>query len=996
MKIPDLKVLPKWRIMKIISQSLSMILVLMLFLFAASAPAFSQNTGVSGEKVVTGTVTDINGEPMTGVSVIVKGTTVGAITNAEGNFRLNIPENAEALKFSFIGMTSQELPVGDRTIFDVVMEEESFGLDEVVVVGYGTQKKSDITGTVASLGKEHLDMGPNLSVAEAIKGAIPGVMIQTSAAGANPDQSILVRGRTSIIVIDGVPYGGQISDVNPTDVESIEILKDASAAAIYGSRGSNGVILITTKVGNTGKPVFRYDVKYSMQSPTNLPQTMDGGEFYDFKMIRGPEYMTEHEIMNYEAGNWVDWYDLALRNGRSQDHNLSISGGTENIKYYVSGNLLDVKGIALKDDFLRASSRINLDIELTEWLSFGTRTQLSYIDESGIPADFEEITKANPLVTPFDEDGNLTIYPWPGNEDLYNALESTIWDNKDLGYQVITNNYALVKIPFIPGLSYRLNTGIKLSLSDEATYQGKNSSTGYKLEGGSETERNISNGSTIENIFSYVGEFGVHKIFATGLIGYEKEKYESTAISAQGFPHDFLTQYSIGQAEFIQPEYLFRSSSLISQMLRINYSYDSRYLFTATGRRDGFSGFGANSKWGLFPSLALGWNIANEDFFPWTELFNELKLRASYGVNGNQAVGPYQAISRLKPINIINGNTTLPGYEPSVLAIDNLGWESSRTLNLGLDFGMKNNRFTGNLNVYKTNTSDLLLNRTISGVHGITFITQNIGKTANTGIEFSVISRNISTPDFQWVTSGNLSFVKNEIVSLYGDLDEEGEEIDDLVNAWFIGEPIRVIYDFRWVETWQEDEAEEAAKYGSVPGDVKLKDVNMDYLIDAEDREIIGQRDPNFLWGLNNTFSYKNFSLNVFIHGVHGVTKRNRLMSDNTHSEIRRNTIKKDWWTPDNPTNNWVRNDFRAEYMGGQQGILYTNASFIRIKDVSASYNFSNDLIRKIGLNRLRLYVTGRNLLTISKWENGMDPELDDQRDIPYQKEIVFGLNLEF
>jgi TonB-linked SusC/RagA family outer membrane protein len=962
------------------------------------------STSVFAQRIaITGTVTDESGNPLPGSTVQVKGTNVGVSADIDGTYSLDVSSRNVTLVFSFVGYATQEIPAQNQAVINATLKPDVLGLDEVIVVGYGTQKKSDITGTVASLPRERLEMAPNINIAQAIQGAIPGVMIQTSSSGASPEEAILIRGRNSItasnnplIVVDGIPYSGQISDLNPNDVKSIEILKDASSAAIYGSRGSNGVILISTREGATGKPVINYDGKYSIQTVANIPKVMDGGEFYDFKMLRRPQHMTAYEIENYESGDWINWYDLALRNGSSQQHNLSISGGTNNIKYYVSGGLTDVKGLAIKDDYVRAVNRINLDIKFTDWLSIGTRTQLSYSDQSGIPADFSEVLYANPLTTPYTEDGDLTIFPWPGNEDHVNALEQTIWNNMSKSYQVVTNNFAIIDFPFLPGLSYRFNSGIKMTYNDEATYLDRNSTTGFLRNGSSETSQSSYNNVIVENIFSYTRKFGMHNIFATALMGFEKNKNRATDITARGFPHDFLTYYSIAQAELVEPAYTFESNHLISQMLRLNYSYGDRYLATLTVRRDGFSGFGSKTKFGNFPSIALGWNINKEKFFPWNDLINVLKVRASVGLNGNQAVGPYQSISRLTEINMVDGSATLAGYEPSVLGSDNLGWESSLTTNLGLDFGILENRISGDVNIYKTHTTDLLLERTISMVHGITSIIQNIGETENKGFEISVNSRNIVKGDFKWFTSGNFSFVKNKILSLYGEVDEEGNEIDDINNAWFIGQPIRVNYGFEWLGTWQLDEADTAALYKSKPGYVKLRDVNNDHVIDAADRVIIGQLDPKVLWGLTNTFSYKNFSLSIFMHGVHGITKQSRLMTDrNTQNEIRRNTIVKDWWTVDNPTNDWVMNHTDAEYMSGQLGLYYQDASFVRVKDISLSYDLPKNVIGKIGLNRIRLYVTGRNLHTFTKWKNDLDPELDDQYDIPLQKEYVLGLTID-
>ena len=428
-------------------------------------------------------------------------------------------------------------------------------------------------------------------------------------------------------------------------------------------------------------------------------------------------------------------------------------------------------------------------------------------------------------------------------------------------------------------------------------------------------------------------------------------------------------------------------------MLRFNYSYNDRYLLTLTGRRDGYSGFGSNSKWGIFPSAALGWNVANEKFFPAKAIFNELKLRASYGLNGNQAVGAYQSISRLTQDNMVYNGVTAAGYRPSVLGQDELGWESSKSLNLGLDFGLFKGRYSGTINYYSTKTNNLLLDRSISSIHGATSITSNIGSTQNTGIELTINSRNIVTKNFQWSTSGNIASNKNKILSLYGLLDDEGKEIDDVANGWFIGKPITANYYWAWDGVWQQNEATEAAKYGSQPGFVKLRDTNKDGQLTGDDRVIIGQRDPKILWGLTNTFTYKNFSLDIFIHGVHGVTKQNQLMTDrDTYTDARRNTIFKNWWTPENPTNDWVANNVNAEVMGGVIARYFENASFIRIKDISLSYEFPKNLLDKLSLSKLRLYCTAHNYFTFTKW-SALDPELDGQIAKPMQKELVFGIN---
>jgi TonB-linked SusC/RagA family outer membrane protein len=479
-------------------------------------------------------------------------------------------------------------------------------------------------------------------------------------------------------------------------------------------------------------------------------------------------------------------------------------------------------------------------------------------------------------------------------------------------------------------------------------------------------------------------------------------------LDASGYPNDFLTWYSAGQAEVIIPDYGYSASSLISQMLRLNYSYDSRYLLTLTVRRDGFSGFGEETKWGTFPSAAVGWNIANEDFFD-NLISNEglisvLKLRASYGLNGNQAIGPYSTIARMAEENFIDGSGTMPGYRPSTLGMDNLGWESSKTFNLGLDYGILSGRISGDLNYYITNTFDLLLDRTISPIHGIREITQNIGETKNVGFEISAISRNIIKDNFSWTTSANFNVNKNEIVSLYGlmedVLDENGnvigqKEIDDVGSGWFIGQPIRVNYGYVWDGIWQLGEEERAAVYNKYPGGSKVVDQNDDDLINPnDDRVIQGQRDPKFIWGMNNSLSYKDFTFSFFMHGIHGITASNALESDNVFGRVLRNTTKKNWWTPDNPTNDWIINDDKGGSNGGLSATKYYSKDFVRIKDITLSYDLAH-LLKSAGFSKLQVYATGRNLITFSNWP-GLDPELDAQIALPLQKEYVFGINLSF
>ena len=959
---------------------------------------------------VSGTVTDEEGIPLIGVTVLQVGTSSGTVTDVDGNYTLNVEGDDARLRFSYLGYEPLEVAVAGQSRIDVTLSSSASVLDEVVVVGYGTQKKSDLTGSVVSVPKERLENVPNQNVAQAIQGAAAGVTITQNGAGATPNQSILIRGRTTLtagaaplIVLDGIPYGGSLNDINPNDVASIEILKDASSTAVYGSRAANGVILITSKQGRRGKATVSLNSYYSVLDFTNLPDVMNGEQFYAYKEGRDPDgsiTLTEEEV--FQAGEEVDWLELGLRDGHSTEHNLSVSGGTDRTSYFFSGAILDVTGLAINDDYQRITARINLETGVTDWLTLGTRTQLAAIDQSGVPADFDGsqgLIALNPLSRPFDANGNLNVFPWEEDPFFRNPLTNQLVDDDNRSYRVFTNNYVRVDIPFVPGLEYQLNTGVTFNFQDVESYYDRRTSLGFVTNGFGYTESNQSEDYLIENILNYSREFGQSRLALTGLYSYQKTAFERSVVSASGYPNDFLTIFSTNVANDRTTFYDLSETALISQMLRVNYTYDSRYLLTVTGRRDGYSAFGADDKFGLFPSVALGWNLHNESFFS-SELIDQLKFRLTWGEVGNQAVSPYSTIARLGEFNYVNGNATAAGFIPSRLAIPNLGWETSRTVNVGLDYALLSGKIAGTFDYFRTNTYDLLLNRSISPIQGITSITQNLGEVENSGVELTFTTRNVNNPSFSWSTTGNASFIQNEIVSLYGLLDEDGQETDDVGNRWFIGQPIRVNFDHVYDGIWQLDEADEAALYGTQPGYVRIRDVVRDedgdgmddFAITPDDRQIQGQLDPDFTWGVTNTFRYKQFSLNVFIHGVHGVTRFNpfRFDQSNNTSLVRRNITVKDWWTPDNPGARDPINEFQSEEMQGVVASAYESADFVRLKDVTLAYDATR-LLPAFG--RFQVYVTGRNIATFTDW-TGLDPELNNQRAIPLQKQWLIGLNL--
>lgn len=976
--------------------------------------AKAEDIQVTLDMTITGKVTDENGQGLPGASVLVKGTALGTVSDLEGNYTLEVPDDATTLVFSYVGYLTEEVEIGGRSVIDHRFTLDITSLSEVIVVGYGTQKKSDVTGSVASVEDYRLENVPNTNFVQALQGSVSGVYISNNSAGAEQsDVNIRIRGQNSIaanneplIVLDGVPFSGNISQINQNDIESIEVLKDVSSSAIYGTRGANGVILITTKKGSLGTPVITYSGYVGVQSATNIPEVYSGQEFYDFKLERlGAQddpgsVMTPSEIESFEAGRFTDWADLSTRTSIQQEHSISISSGTEKTKFYLSGTYLDVEGIALGDEFQRYNLRLNLDQKITDWLGVGANTRLGYIDRSGVAVNFGEAFFMNPLTTPFEEDGSLTVYPWEEDEFFQNPLANSIYDNEDEEYTIFSNLYLDLDLPFVPGLSYRLNTGFEYSNRDRNTYRGSGTKIGLEANGGvglSTNRQDRNRNYLIENIINYNKTFGKHNLDITGLYSSQSTDLQRFQLDAEGFPTDRLTFYQAELAALTTPSNVYRKSTILSQMGRINYGYDGKYLITLTARRDGFSGFGANEKYAFFPSLALGWNIAQEDFFGASRAVSNLKLRLSYGRIGNQAIRPFQTLARLDLQSYLGGNdgrVLAPGFIPATLGDDNLGWETTTSSNIGVDYGFFGGRVQGSVDYYTSTTEDLLLRRTISSVQGITSILQNIGETKNHGLEILLSGAVIDRGDFKWSADLNFSFNRNEIVDLYGD----GQ--DDIANRWFIGEPINVNYGLAFDGIWQERDSSMAALYNAIPGDVRIKDVNGDTLITADDdREIFGNLQPDFIAGLGSTFSYKNFSLNFFLYTEQGVERPNALLGTEVFLDgVRTNGVRRDWWTPENPINSYPRNDQNSN---PREVVFVEDASFIRMRDVTLSYTLPESLLQNIGLKDVRVYSTVRNLFTITDW-TGTDPEwtgtdtnsgFDRQFSIPLNRTFIFGIN---
>ena len=979
--------------------------------------------GVLAQSKVTGNVVDATGEPITGASVVIVGTTNGTVTDIDGNFSVNAT-SADMLQISYIGYVTQTLKPIDG--MKVILDEDNALIDEVVVVGYGVQRKSDLTGSVAKVDGKTIEERPLPNIVQALQGAVPGLNISVTGTDAEGSNSrTRIRGEKSIsadnkplIILDGIPFDGPWSEINPNDVASIEVLKDASSAAIYGARGSNGVILITTKKGDKGKLNVSYSANFTVSKAHIVPRLMTGEEFWNAKIDAlkaanviepspsNPEpwmgniTMTEQRL--HDAGLETDWLDLALRTSFSQSHNLSFRGGVNKTSYYVSFNLTDNEGIAVGNDFQRVNLRVNLDQEFNEWLKFSTNTQIGRFDRSGSSANFGRAFKMNPLAEAYNEDGTIRSTAWEDSSEAFcvNPLDPLNNQTRDIRYKLVSNNALDIKLPWIKGLTYRLNTGFTYENSSWKQYQGRDTYYGARANGIINTDDWHSEEWIIENILSYNREFGRHRLFLTGLYSAQSKEYEQNTMEGKDFPNDVMYYYQMSKASTSSGSSNYWKVNHLSQMLRINYSYDSRYLLTLTARRDGYSAFGADSKFGIFPSMALGWNVMNEKFFePAADVMNNLKLRLSWGKNGNEAISAYSSLPNLSTYNYLNDDhTAMYGFFPEKLASPTLGWETTNQVNLGVDFALLNNRISGTFDTYWSRTKDLLLNRSIPTINGTGNITENRGKTKGSGWELQVNSTNIVKKNFTWTTTLNLAHYHTEIVDV-GIYDENGNPVDDVASRWFIGEPISVNYDYKKIGIWQiadpsniKGQQDPNYRY-SIPGYVKYDDKDGQNDITPDDMQLIGSAVPTLVASLSNSLSYKGLTLTVFLNSEFGRWANNTLMTVYSNS-YRQNRLYHDFWTPENPTNDYPMNSLDGGPNPYDAG-FYEKAWFVRLQNVNLSYNLPAKWVNRMRLSRLQVFVDAKNLAVWTPWE-GLDPEFtSNQLATPQQRSFIFGLKID-
>jgi TonB-linked SusC/RagA family outer membrane protein len=972
---------------------------------------------IQQQKSVTGKVTDTSGAVLPGVSVVVKGTTNGTVTDGNGRFAIsNISEKA-TISFSFVGMKTQEVVVGNKTNLTVALEEETIGIEEVVAVGYGVQKKSDVISSVASVKAEKLAKVVSLDVGEMLRGKAAGVRVTTSDAGPGGSSNIQIRGKGSlaagtspIVIADGVEIGA-INDINPGDISSVEILKDAAAQAIYGARASNGVILITTKRGKAGETKVNYTAYYGI---TNVHKNFDVYTPEEFAQMKREAYRTNNkdvygndnvvfsaiELASLQNKSYIDWEKIVIGSGSIQNHDLSIIGGTEKTKFFFSANYQNLKGVVPNTDFNKGMIRFNLDQTISSWLKFGLNSSLSITksNDPGVAGVLNEVVRSSPLGLVYNDNGTLRVHP-TGFQENWNPLNDLQEVSLLKNSRNDMVNIFLEATP-LKGMTYKLNVSRRSWNYRQDNYSTVHSNAGYSNGMGSGSLQFQDNNSwTLDNILSYAKNFDNHHLSTTLIQSINEVNSHYFQLGFPQVPNDLLGVYGLESALAWAPSISGSQRRLLSYAGRVQYDYASKYYITVSGRRDGSSVFGKDTKWGFFPAVAIGWNIYKESFLSNFKPLTNLKLKASYGSVGNEAIQPYGSLASADQWDYMVNGVKLSGFSPgSLLPNPSLKWETSTTLNTAIDFGFFDNRISGTVEYYNTSTTDLLVNRNVNAATGYSTIRDNIGEIRNTGVELQMDGQIIRKKDFTLGAGIIFSTNKNQIVKLFGDLNGDGAEDDYPANSWFIGKPINVFYDFIYDGIWQVSDVEAiktSAQPTAKPGEVRVKDVNGDKKLDNADREIVSQM-PKWLGSFNLNAKYKGFDFSADISTVQGVLRYNKYLADYAFGGDLRglfNGIKVDYWTPENPGGYFPRptNASTPGYLGL---CARQDASFVKLSTISLGYTLPAKLISNLRLNSVRIYCTGQNLYTLTKYDS-YNPEQDSDA-YPETRTISFGVQAGF
>ncbi len=963
---------------------------------------------------VTGKVTSNNDEALPGASVIVEGSSNGTTSDASGNFSISAPSKDAVLVFSFIGHETQSVAINGRSVVNVTLMESSEELSDVVVIGYGTVRKRDLTGAVTSVKSEDIKQVPAQNPLESIQGKVAGVDITRSNGSATSGINITIRGNRSIgagnsplFIVDGV-QSSNIDNINPNDIESMEFLKDASSTAIYGWQGANGIVIITTKKGSTGAPKVTFNTYYGVSDVSRYPSVNDGPAYVAMKREANRAtgkwnspaddalIFNTQELEAIQNNEWIDYQSLLFKRGTQQDYNLGINAGSDKTKVFISFDYFKESGILKFDEAKRYSLRANIDQTINKMVKVGLQSQITNRDESYRRDPLNMANKIIPLGTVYDKEGNFITFPLNGSSISPLADEQPdAFSNTGKLTNVISNVY--VEFKPVKGLTFRSNLGANIGNSRIGLFEASN--TISRNGGNSFAQYRASNSRFInwDNVLTYQKDIKDHSINVTALSSYVEDLSDN--VLAQGESQLLPAQlyYGLGNApNNISINSNYSKWNVLSFAGRLNYGYKGKYLVTLTNRADGASRLSQGNKWAFFPSAAVAWHIVDEGFMESQNIFSDLKLRLSYGVAGNSGIAPYGTQSTLTRVPMAFGESSFQGFTFSpLLGNAEAGWELSKTKNLGVDMSFWNNRVSTTVDIYDTRTSDLLLPRGLPPTTGVQTVYQNIGKTRNHGVEVSVSSTNINTKDLNWVSTLTFTTNKEEIVSLVTD------GIDDIGNGWFIGQPISVFYDYEKLGIWQTNEADQAAAFGQMPGDIKVKDQNGDGQIDAVNDRIVlaGNNRPAWFGGINNKVRYKGFDLSLYFFARWGQTISPSFLGRyDRQSNLSNSTAIIDYWTPENPTNEYPRPN--AGTSGSStlywSTIGYVDGSYLRLRNATLGYTLAG--LKKGPFDNLRVYVTGSNLLTWTKSPKlkEYDPERGGGESAPMLKNVVMGLNIGF
>ena len=997
--------------------------------------------------VITGVVTSAeDNNPLPGVSILIKGSSNGTTTDIDGKYTLTVPTDA-ILQYSYIGFDTKEIAVGSQSTINIILEPNLEQLEEIVVVGYGTVKKSDLTGSVVSLKSDKINQGVNTSVDELLKGRAAGVNVVQNSSEPGGGVSISIRGASSftagtapLYVIDGLPINNAalttgtgsfpssrspanpLSALNPNDIESIEILKDASATAIYGSRGANGVILVTTKKGRAEKMKVNYDGYVGVQNVLGKLDVLTADEYVTVltELVEDGGGSSEEAVTGIDNGG-TDWQELLLRdNAPVQNHNLSISGGNDKTSYYAALNYFNQEGVVISSSFERYGARMNVDSKITDKLEVGLNLNSTFSINDLVPAQSFGVNMDNgalyaaynfdPTLQPYDDDGKYTLSPFHSLDNplaLANGKSSFVKSFRTMGI-------AYAKYQLLPSLSFKLNLGTDVTNQRKDVYIDRTTVDGNANGGIANIFNENRSNYLVEATTTYNKSFGDHSLTALAGVTTQRFFFNGTYTEGRAFPSDATGTDNIGLGD--PTLYVIGSNragyQLLSYMGRVNYSWLNKYLLTATLRIDGSSRFGENNKYGYFPSAAFAWKLKEEPFMQTVDAVSTLKLRASWGQTGNQEIGNYQSITTFAGggtavFNVGGASTKISTTAPTRIANPNLKWETTEQWDIGVDFGFFKERVYGALEYFQKNTFDMLINLPVPTSTGFTTQLTNIGSIKNKGVEFTLNTVNIEG-EFNWISTINLATIKNNVVDL-GGVDQIIEGSAGFTGGFFlteVDETLRSFYGYQVDGVWQNDDDFSVTTDNVAPGDLKYRDINDDGTVNADDRVILGNSFPDLTWSFGNTLEYKNFGLTIFFEGVNGVSMLNQNLVD-TYFPInfRRNKIAEPYlnrWTEDNPSNKYP-SFINPGGQGTKQANSYTveDASYIRLKTITLNYNLPK-IINSI--SSASVYVTASNLLTITDY-SGIDPAVNtngnalsriDYNAYPTAKSFLLGLKLSF